>query len=239
MGNKIFQNVSGLKPGRSVFNLSYAVLTSCDMGQLIPFMCDEMVPGDTFVVGEESVVRFQPMVTPILHEVNLYKHYFFVPYRLLWEEPNGWETFITGGPDGTSVPTLPRWTPTNKARYSLWDYLGLPITITPTGALPMKFPMNAYNFIYNEYYRDNQLIAKVSLDNETILKRAWTKDYFTSALPWQQRGTAPALPISGTSSAVWATAALDQTDPGGDRGVILYKDSAVDNLGHAVQAYLS
>lgn len=202
MGNKIFQNVSGVKPGRSVFNLSYSKLFDCHHGELIPIMADEMVPGDTFKLGNEIVVRLQPLVSPVLHEINVYVHYFFVPYRLLWTEPNGWQTFISGGPDGTAAPTLPRWSPTNRALYSLWDYLGFPIGIVPTGALPIKFPMNAYNLIYNEYYRDETQIAAVSLDQESILKRAWEKDYFTSALPWLQRGTAPALPFSG--SAVWA-----------------------------------
>lgn len=202
MGSKIFQNVSGLRPGRSVFNLSYTKLLACDMGQLIPIMADEMVPGDTFVIGNEVVLRLQPMVTPILHEVNLYIHYFFVPYRLLWAEPNGWQTFISGGVDGNQAPTLPRWSPSSTVLGSLWDYLGFPIGINPIGALPVKFPMQAYNFIYNEYYRDETQISAISLDTETIQKRAWEKDYFTSSLPWTQRGTAPALPIAG--SAVWS-----------------------------------
>ena len=68
----------------------------------------------------------------------------------------------------------------------------------------MSFPRDAYNFIYNEYYRDETLIDEVLLTQETILNRCWEKDYFTSSLPWQQRGTAPALPISGTTHAVWA-----------------------------------
>ena len=76
----------------------------------------------------------------------------------------------------------------------------------PTGALPLDFVRRAYNLVYNEYYRDETLIAEVAATNETILRRAWAKDYFTSALPWQQRGTAPSLPISGTTSANWAAA---------------------------------
>ena len=76
---------------------------TCDMGQLIPIMADEMVPGDVFKIGNQSVIRFQPLVAPILHEINAYVHYFFVPYRLLW---SNWESFISGGADGSdaSVP---------------------------------------------------------------------------------------------------------------------------------------
>lgn len=204
-------NQTGINhPGRSVFDLSYRKKLTCDMGQLIPVMCDEVVPGDYFKISTEMLIRFQPLVAPIMHEVNAFVHYFFVPYRLLW---SSWEDWITGGADGQFVGTLPQWNPTNNAVGSLWDYLGFPTGVNPTGALPIDFPRSAYNFIYNEYYRDENIIAEVALTNENILKRAWEKDYFTSALPWQQRGIAPALPISGTTSAVWSIA--DTSDAGG------------------------
>ena len=106
----VFQSVRSASPGRSVFNLSYEKKFTCDMGQLIPVMCDEMVPGDKFNIGNQMIIRFQPLVAPILHEINVFVHYFFVPYRLLWSD---WEKFITGGEDGTFTATLPRWTPTS------------------------------------------------------------------------------------------------------------------------------
>ena len=196
-----YTRVRNLQPRRSVFNLSYEKKLTCDMGQLIPVMCDEVVPGDVFKIGSQAVVRFQPLVAPVLHEINLYVHYYFVPYRLLWED---WEDFITGGIDGQDAHVLPRWTPTNTALNSLWDYLGFPVGITPAGALPMDFPRRAYNMVYNEYYRDETLQTEVALTNETILRRNWSKDYFTSSLPWQQRGISPALPISGTTHAIWS-----------------------------------
>lgn len=203
IGNQgLFKSTGSLRPARSAFDLTYEKKLTCDMGQLIPIMCDEVVPGDTFHIGNEIVIRFQPMVAAIMEEVNCFIHYFFVPYRILW---NLWESFITGGPAGTDASTLPRWTPGNTAIGSLWDYLGFPVGVSPTGALPMAFPQYAYNAIYNQYYRDQNLIAEVNITtNESILLRAWEKDYFTSALPWQQRGTAPSLPISGTVSAVFA-----------------------------------
>lgn len=61
------------------------------MGQLIPVMCDEVVPGDYFKIGNQAIIRFQPMVAPVLHQVDMYVHYFFVPYRLLWED---WEDLL-------------------------------------------------------------------------------------------------------------------------------------------------
>ena len=201
----IFQNVGSLNPSRSVFDLSYEKKFTCDMGQLIPVLCDEMVPGDFFQFGNEAVIRFQPLVAPILHEVNMYLHLFFVPYRILWDNAgtDNWETFISGGVDGDETPTLPRWEPTNTTQGSLWDYMGFPVGIDPDGAYPIDMPRRAYNLVWNEYYRDESLQTEVALTNETILNRCWEKDYFTSSLLWQQRGTAPALPISGTTHAVW------------------------------------
>lgn len=198
--SRVFNRVASLRPGRSVFDLSHQRKLTCDMGQLIPILCEEMVPGDTWSVGNELVIRFQPMVAPILHEVNAYVHYFFVPYRLLWED---WEEFITGGVDGDSALTPPTWVPTNTTLGSLWDYMGFPVGIDPEGAFPLDFPRLAYNYVYNEYYRDETLIPEIALDNQSIQPRCWEKDYFTSSLPWQQRGTAPALPISGTTAAVF------------------------------------
>lgn len=195
----VFKRVGSLRPSRSVFDLSYEKKFTCDMGQLIPVMCDEMVPGDTFKVANSVVIRFQPLVAPMMHEVNVYVHYFFVPYRILWD---GWEEFITGGVDGESALTVPRWEPlTAPVEGTLWDYMGFPTGILPAGAFPLDFPRRAYNRVYNEYYRDETLIEEVAEDNGAILMRCWEKDYFTSALPWQQRGTAPALPISGFTNA--------------------------------------
>lgn len=198
-----FDQIGSLRPGKSTFDLSYDKKLTCDMGQLIPVVCDEMVPGDVFRLGNELVIRFQPMVAPLLHEINAFVHYFFVPYRILDKD---WEDFITGGPDGQSLAVVPRWEPTNTAIGSLWDYMGFPTGVDPEGAYPLDFPRRAYNLVYNEYYRDENLQDEVLLSQEAILNRAWEKDYFTSALPWQQRGVAPSLPISGTTSAEWASA---------------------------------
>ena len=216
MSSKVFKRVGSLMPGRSVFDLSYDKKMTADMGYLYPIMCDEVVPGDKWEIGNEIVIRFQPLVAPVLHEINAYVHYFFVPYRLL---DDTWEDFITGGVDGDSVAVLPRWDPTNYGVGSLWDYMGFPAGIKPTGRLPLDYPRRAYNLIYNEYYRDETLVDEVALTSETIKKRAWEKDYFTSALPWQQRGTAPALPISGTAFADYSDAHIESATPGGTLSV--------------------
>lgn len=204
---KPFQTVSSLNPGRSQFDLSYEKKFTCDMGQLIPVCHDLLMPGDFFKIAAECVIRFQPLVSPVLHEINMFVHYFFVPLRLLWNaktredltETGDWEDFITGGEDGTNSDTIPTWSPTSSSdKGTLWDYMGMPLVADPDGYLPIDFPRRAYNLIYHEYYRDENLIAAgVDWQNDDILLRAWEKDYFTSMLPWLLRGTAPALPISG------------------------------------------
>ncbi len=219
----IFSEVRGNDVGRSVFNLSHVKRFTADMGQLIPVLFLECVPGDTMKIGCEAVTRFQPMVAPILDSVDMYVHYFFVPTRLLMDNEKDWETFLTGGKDGTDDSvSLPLWffsysngeSATNPndpfsnaipfGKYSLWDYFGLPIgsdfnyiNLRDSNHV-LAFPQRAYNLVWNEYYRDENLCDEVSLNNSTLLYRAWKKDYFTSALPWQQRGISPALPISGT-----------------------------------------
>ena len=131
---KPFNRVAGLNPGRSVFDLSYEKKFTCDMGQLIPIVCDEVVPGDVLSFGNQIVVRFQPLVAPMLHEVNVYVHYFFVPYRLLMDD---WEDFLSGGVNGDKSLPLPRWTVTDQdiaagatAIGSIWDYIGCPLELT-------------------------------------------------------------------------------------------------------------
>ena len=219
----VYSQVGGLFPGRTAFDLSYEKKFTCDMAQLIPVMCDEVVPGDIFQIGAQAVIRFQPLVAPILHEVNMYVHYFFVPYRLLWDD---WEDFISGGVDGDFADPIPEWEPTDTTVGSLWDFFGFPTGVDPDGAYPIDFPRRAYNFVWNEYYRDETLQTEVALTNETILNRDWEKDYFTSSLPWQQRGVAPALPISGTTSAVWPNASIVA---GGAMGGTLSFSSVADN----------
>lgn len=199
--NKIFNTVGGSAPRRSSFDLSYEHLLTCDMGQLIPVQVDEAVPGDIWKMGVEAVIRMNPLVAPILHEMKVFFHTFFVPYRLLWDD---WEDFISGGEDGDDSSTPPAWAVTDHAVGSLYDYMGFPTGFVATDAEPLDFPKRAYNLIWNEFYRDETLQDEVDITtSEDILSRSWMKDYFTSALPWTQRGTAPALPLSGTTNAAF------------------------------------
>jgi hypothetical protein len=196
---ELFGKIRSNNPPRSQFDLSYEKKLTCDMGQLIPIMCDEVIPGDVVTLKNEIVARLQPQLAPILHEVNVYVHYFFDPYRLLWTgtSPDNWETFITGGLSGDETPSIPRWTTPTTTKYSLWDYIGFPTGIDPIGAYPLDFPRRAYNHIRNSFYKSQDLQSDVAWTNETILNRGWERDYFTASLPFQQRGTAVALPLVG------------------------------------------
>ena len=95
-----------MKPfnSRNVFDLSHEVKLTCEMGKLVPVLCEEVVPGDSFRVTSDMVVRMAPMLSPIMHNVNIYTHYFFVPNRLIFDD---WESFITGGKDGTDTTVSP------------------------------------------------------------------------------------------------------------------------------------
>lgn len=233
MSSQIYKRVGNVNPRRSFFDLSYEKLFTCDMGQLIPVMCDEVVPGDFFKIGNQALVRFQPLVAPVMHEINMYVHYFFVPYRLLWDD---WEEFISGGVSGDETPAIPTWDPTFYSANSLWDYLGFPPSVKPTGAFPLAFPRQAYVKIFNDYYRDENLQAEVADSYEYIINRYWQKDYFTSALEHQQRGTAPALPISGSTAAVWADSAFNPSTAGITDGGPVFHSGGVDTEMHLTNA---
>lgn len=209
----MFNQVKIRKPKRSAFNLSHEKKMSLKMGGLYPIMMEEILPGDSFKVRSEVLMRFAPMISPIMHRVNVYTHYFFVPNRIIWEN---WKEFITGGEDGLSTKATPKITINEStkqyfAKGRLPDYLGIPpvktgVTVNQNVSLN-AFPFRAYQEIYNEYYRDQNLEQPVNFSKgdvvggeedqlTTIRTRAWEKDYFTSALPWTQRGGEVSSPLT-------------------------------------------
>lgn len=206
--NKIFEKISLKGPKYSGFDLSHEKKLSCKMGDLIPILLEEIVPGDQFHVNSEIMLRMAPMLAPIMHRVDVFCHYFFVPNRIVWSQ---WEDFITGGREGTTSPVMPTF-PLNPlvANGSLADYLGLPNVESGAQANPPRvseLPFRAYTKIWNDYYRDPNLEEEVDVDDGSgigplfaLRKRAWGKDYFTSALPFSQRGDAVTLPIDNTFS---------------------------------------
>jgi hypothetical protein len=198
------------RPQTNTFDLSHDRKFSGRIGELMPISVMEVVPGDKFNIKATNLTRFAPLITPIMHQASVYCHFFFVPNRILW--PN-WENFISGGEDGLADPTFPTvdlTIPTQYGIQTLADYLGLPTgnQITNVSALPFA----AYQKIYQDYYRDENLITKtdVTLSDGTqsptdiielssMKKRAWQHDYYTSALPWTQRGPEATIPLGTTA----------------------------------------
>lgn len=221
----IFEHILAKKPKRSTFNLTHMNSLTCEMGKLIPIMCEEIVPGDTWKLKTDLFVRFAPLYAPVMHQIYATIHYFYVPWRILWDD---YEDFITGGPLGNLRPQFPVIeladgrsgsdyydTDGYFATGSLADYLNYPTSDSTTrggGMHVSALPLRAYQMIYNDYYRDENLIEEVpfSLSSGvisynsaewqrllTIRNRAWRKDYFTSALPWTQRGSQQQVPLTG------------------------------------------
>lgn len=201
MSLNIFNSVQLKRPKKNVFDLSHDVKLSLDFGQLVPIMVQECVPGDHYTISCDSLLRFAPMIAPIMHRVDVTMHYFFVPNRILWD---GWEKWISGD---TTV-TYP-YAEIDETRYNnskLFDYMGIPPIVNPRTLRMNPMALAAYQCIYNEYYRDQNLIPEVdyklvngantSASLWPLRHRAWQHDYFTSALPFAQKGPTVDIPIA-------------------------------------------
>lgn len=185
---------------RNKFSLSNYKLTTFDMGELIPIGWFEALPGDTIQQATSALIRCTPLVTPVMHPCHVRIHHWFVPNRIIWED---WEDFITGGPDGMDVSVPPTVATGGGVPVgSLSDYLGVPTSVPSLNVSAL--PYRAYAMIYNEFYRDQDLISEVPLSlasgsdtttNTTLLACSWEKDYYTSARPWAQKGPSVTVPL--------------------------------------------
>lgn len=183
---------------RTKHSLSYYKLLTCDLGQLVPCGLTEALPGDTIQHSTSVLLRMSPLVSPVMHPVQVRLHHFFVPHRLTYE---GWEDFITGGQDGegSSIPFPTNAGSVTPAIGSLLDYLGVPTgNSLPAGTFSM-LPVRAYNKVFNEFYRDQDLLSPLGEDDVILQRCSWEKDYFTTCRPWTQRGPAVTLPLGSTA----------------------------------------
>lgn len=235
----LFTSVPQQKISRNLFDLSHEVKSTYKFGYLYPMLLMDVVPGDTIRDQLTVMARTAPLLSPVMHRIDVSTHFFFVPNRILTDH---WEDFITGGQDGTSTAALPYITPAgiysaggyahiSDVSESLWDYFGLPMAPTPQPTVVSTeqisvLPFKAYCKIFNDFYRDPNVDAEVDIDTEitgdvsaawygklwySLRQRGWAKDYFTSALPWAQRGAEVLMPLGGT-------------------GVVTYKDGANQEL---------
>lgn len=190
---------------RAKFSLSNYKLLSCKMGQLVPVTWFEALPGDTIQHATSALIRCAPLVSPVMHPVVVRFHHWFVPNRLLWAN---WQNFITGGPDGLNASAHPYVSLSNVTVSSLSDYLGLPTSGLAGATKFNALPFRAYQLIWNEFYRDEDLQTAAALSTAdgadsttaTALQNcSWEKDYLTSSRPWAVKGATVTMPIGGTA----------------------------------------
>lgn len=197
------------------FDLSFDNKLTLDMGNLYPVLIQETLPGDKFTITPEMLIRLQPMTFPIMHRIDATIHFFYVPNRILWKN---WKKFIAGE---NFVPLFFQGTvgePMAVTAGSYWDYMGMPISTNIKERIN-ALPSLAYFKIFLEYYCDQNndpqysawqdllleyyetaggdvsAIGSVVPSDYVLHKRAWEHDYFTSALPWAQKGSAVNIPL--------------------------------------------
>lgn len=208
----IFSKVAFRKPQQSRFNMTHGHKLTFNMGELVPFFCEETLPGDRWRLSTQMLTRMAPMIAPVMHEVNIYVHWFFVPNRIVWPE---WNNFIYQTKPGYVPPVRPflnlndTAVPAVVGPGTLSNYLRMPVSGFGNEGVPVSaLPFAGYQKIWNDYFRDENLEPELDCDlvdgdngarremYTTLRKRAWTKDYFTSALPWAQKGDAVTIPLA-------------------------------------------
>ena len=211
--NNRFSQIPNSPIQRSVFDRSHDYKTTMDAGYLIPFFVDEVLPGDTFKLRVNAFVRMNTLIAPFMDNVFMDTFFFFVPTRLVWDH---WQRFCgeQKKPGDSTDFLIPQISGSpNFAVGTIYDYMGLPTgvsldsQISPVNSLPLR----AYNLIYNEWFRDENLIDSVAVPTSDgpddigtykLLRRAKRHDYFTSALPWPQKGPSVDVGLTGNAPVV-------------------------------------
>ena len=201
---------------KSKFNLSYENKFTCNMGELVPFLVQEVVPGQTARFGANVLLRTQPLVAPVMHRIDCLMWYIYVPYRLLQDN---FEDFMTGGLQGNANISSPLVKSPADAGWpvgSLADYLNYPTGVPNFEALAWGF--RAYAKSFNDYFINENVTGQElplstgdGLDtttNTTLQNKNWRRDYFTGVLPWPQRGPEVFLPLGKEAPVVLKSSGL-------------------------------
>jgi len=175
---------------KSTHSLSHYRLTTFDQGYLVPVACLEVLMGDSFVHSTSALIRAATLVAPVMHPVDVRIHHWYVPNRIVW---SGWDEFITGRNDAAVIPTVD----IDASNYTLADHFG----ITDDAGLVNALPFRAYNKIWNEFYRDQDIQSEVAEDSRALQRINWSKDYFTTARATPQQGTGITIPFAAGTEA--------------------------------------
>ncbi|AXF52687.1 MAG: major capsid protein [Microviridae sp.] len=205
----LFSESPAVKIQRSSFPSNSKYATTFNEGDIVPFYCKEALPGDTFKLKLGLFARTMTMKFPIMHNIYLDVFYFAVPMRLLWDN---FQRFMgqQDNPDDSTDYLIPQViSPSGFYNIgSIFDYFGLPVvdSITPKeGTISASsLPFRAYNLIVNDWFRDQNLSESLSVPKGdgpddpslfSVVKRAKRHDYFTSCLPWPQKGLPVSVPL--------------------------------------------
>lgn len=209
-----FANVpANVAAPRSAFDRSFSHKTTINEGYLYPILWEPILPGDTINLTTQALIRLSTPIFPYMDNVYLDLHYFFCPNRLLWSH---WEQFQGAQDDPPNtfteyeVPSLDDATHASGfASLSIYDYFGLPTGVTgiPQASMPIALPFRAYRKIWNDWYREENNQDPLTLDISdgpdttayALLQRNRRKDYFTSCLPWPQKGAAVNIPLGSSA----------------------------------------